>query len=160
MLGYHLRPKGPLDSPDEIHGMALEGLVLQHLKAWCDYSDEQLSCYFWRTQGGSEVDFIVYGENHFHALEVKNAKQIQPRSLRPLKTFLKDYRSAHVKNKKYPKNKAATGEPQLNLKTSVEQGVCGEKQGRKTRRRLPVMAVALAKSGNAVLRPWSQCKYV
>ncbi len=91
---YHLRPKGPLDSPDEIHGMALEGLVLQHLKAWCDYSGDQVSCYFWRTQGGSEVDFIVYGENHFHALEVKNAKQIQPSSLRPLKTFLKDYPQA------------------------------------------------------------------
>jgi len=49
---YHqLRPKGPLDSPDEIGGMALEGLVLQHLKAWCDYSDSQVDCFF----GGREV---------------------------------------------------------------------------------------------------------
>ena len=38
---YHLRPRGPLDSSDEIGGMALEGLVLQHLKAWCDYSKNQ-----------------------------------------------------------------------------------------------------------------------
>jgi hypothetical protein len=31
-----LRPRGPLDSPNEIGGMCLEGLVLQHLKA-CDH---------------------------------------------------------------------------------------------------------------------------
>lgn len=88
---YHLRPRGPLDSHDEIGGMALEGLVLQHLKAWCDYSDEQVDCFFWRTRGGSEVDFILYGENNFHAIEVKNSAQIHPQSLRSLKTFLVDY---------------------------------------------------------------------
>ncbi|MBW1836274.1 MAG: DUF4143 domain-containing protein, partial [Deltaproteobacteria bacterium] len=91
---YHLRPKGPLDSPDEIGGMALEGLVLQHLKAWCDYSNGQVNCYFWRSRGGAEVDFILYGEHHFYALEVKNAKQIHPQSLRSLKTFLIDYPEA------------------------------------------------------------------
>ncbi|HEX6566126.1 MAG TPA: ATP-binding protein [Chthoniobacterales bacterium] len=30
------RPVGPLDSPEEISGGALEGLVAQHLRAWCD----------------------------------------------------------------------------------------------------------------------------
>ena len=93
---YHLRPKGPLDSPDEVEGMALEGLVLQHLKAWCDYSDDQVDCYFWRTRGGSEVDFVIYGDHHFHALEVKNAKQIHPQSLKSLKTFRSDYPEASV----------------------------------------------------------------
>ena len=91
---YHLRPRGPLDSPDEIGGMALEGLVLQHLKAWCDYSNDQVNCYFWRSRGGAEVDFILYGQHHFHALEVKNAKQIHPKSLRSLKTFRLDYPEA------------------------------------------------------------------
>ncbi len=91
---YHLRPKGPLDSPDEISGMALEGLILQHLKAWCDYSDGQVNSYFWRTRGGSEVDFVLYGEDHFYALEVKNAKYIHPKSLRSLKTFLVDFPEA------------------------------------------------------------------
>lgn len=91
---YHLRPKGPLDSPDEINGMALEGLVLQHLKAWCDYANDQVDCYFWRTRGGSEVDFIIYGAEHFYAIEVKNAKQIHPKSLRALKNFLTDYPEA------------------------------------------------------------------
>lgn len=91
---FHLRPRGPLDSPAEIGGMALEGLVLQHLKAWCDYSDGRVDCYFWRSRGGAEVDFIIYGEHHFHALEVKNAKHIHPKSLRSLKTFLGDYPEA------------------------------------------------------------------
>ncbi len=90
----HLRPRGPLDSPDEIGGMALEGLVLQHLKAWCDYSDSQVDCYFWRTRGGAEVDFVLYGEHYFYAVEVKTAKQIHPKSLKSLKTFLHDYPEA------------------------------------------------------------------
>ncbi len=93
---YHLRPKGPLDSPDEVSGMALEGLVLQHLKAWCDYSDVQASCYFWRSRGGSEVDFVLYGEQHFYAIEVKNSKQIHPKSLRSLKVFMTDYPTANA----------------------------------------------------------------
>ncbi len=91
---HHLRPRGPLDSPDEIGGMALEGLVLQHLKAWCDYSDARVDCYYWRTRGGSEVDFVLYGEGCFHAMEVKNARQIHPKSLRSLKTFMRDYPEA------------------------------------------------------------------
>ncbi|MDM8538240.1 AAA family ATPase [Desulfobacterales bacterium HSG17] len=91
---YHLRPKGPLDKPEEIGGIALEGLVLQHIKAWCDYSTEKTECYFWRSRGGAEVDFVLYGENHFYAIEVKNAKQIHSKSLRSLKTFLSDYPEA------------------------------------------------------------------
>ena len=51
-------------------------------------------CYFWRSRGGSEVDFVLYGEDHFHAVEVKNAKQIHPKILKSLKTFLSDYLEA------------------------------------------------------------------
>jgi uncharacterized protein len=90
----HLRPKGPLDSHDEIGGIALEGLILQHLKAWCDYSEGQIKSYYWRTRGGSEVDFILYGERCFRAIEVKNTKQIHPKSLKSLKVFLNDYPEA------------------------------------------------------------------
>jgi uncharacterized protein len=86
-----LRPKGPLDRNDEINGIALEGLVLQHLRAWCDYSGEGSQLYYWRTRGGAEVDFIVYGEHHFYAIEVKNAATIHPADLRSLKTFQSDY---------------------------------------------------------------------
>lgn len=91
---YHLRPRGPLDRPDEIGGVALEGLVLQHLKAWCSYSDDQTECYFWRSRGGSEVDFVLYGEHRFCAIEVKNQEQIHPKSLKSLKAFREDYPEA------------------------------------------------------------------
>ena len=61
-----------------------------------DYSNDQVNCYFWRSRGGAEVDFILYGQHHFHALEVKNSKQIHPKSLRSLKTFQLDYPEASV----------------------------------------------------------------
>ncbi len=86
-----LRPKGPLDCPNEIDGAALEGLVYQHLKAWVDYSKETNGIYFWRTQAGTEVDFVVYGESQFIAMEVKNSRKVNRKDLRALKTFRSDY---------------------------------------------------------------------
>ena len=91
---HHLRPRGPLDSTDEIGGIGLEGLVLQHLLAWCGYSDEAMRCYFWRSRGGAEVDFVIYGESRFYAVEVKNSRHLHPKQLRSLKTFLGDYPEA------------------------------------------------------------------
>ncbi len=89
-----LRPTGPLDSPAEIDGAALETLVYQHLQAWVAYSDAPSKLYFWRTQAGSEVDFIVYGEAGFFAIEVKNAATVRPRDVRALRTFREDYPDA------------------------------------------------------------------
>ena len=56
-----MRPAGPLDRPEEIAGAALEGLVAQHLRAWIDYSEADLSLSFWRTKSGNEVDLVLYG---------------------------------------------------------------------------------------------------
>lgn len=86
-----LRPRGPLDRPEEIEGAALEGLVAQHLLAWSDYSDSSYQIAFWRTRSGTEVDFVVYGENGFWAIEVKNSTKVQPQDLRGLEAFKKDY---------------------------------------------------------------------
>ena len=86
-----LRPKGPLDKPEEISGQALEGLVAQHLRAWIDYTNEQYQLYFWRSRGGVEVDFIIYGPKGFYAIEVKNSRKINAKDLNPLKNFKKDY---------------------------------------------------------------------
>ncbi len=86
-----LRPKGPLDIPEEIDGAALEGLVFQNLKVFAEYNDKSIDLFFWRTKSGSEVDFIVYGENIFFAIEVKNSAKIRPADLRSLKAFSKDY---------------------------------------------------------------------
>ena len=89
-----LRPTGALDSREEIAGPALEGLVLQHLRAWISYSDADLGIYFWRTRGGSEVDFVVYGGSEFHAIEVKNSTALRPRDLSGLRAFRQDYPEA------------------------------------------------------------------
>jgi predicted AAA+ superfamily ATPase len=69
----------------------LEGLVAQHLKAWIAYGKYQFELYFWRTRSGVEVDFVVYGENGFWAIEVKNSSKVRDQDLRPLRTFQKDF---------------------------------------------------------------------
>jgi predicted AAA+ superfamily ATPase len=86
-----LRPAGPLDRPGEIDGQALEGLVAQHLRAWIDYRGRKNSLHYWRTRAGSEVDFVVYGEDGLWAIEVKNAGRDRPEDLRGLKSFLDEY---------------------------------------------------------------------
>ena len=85
-----VRPKGPLDRPEEMDGLTLEGLVYQHLKAWCDYTGEH-KLYFWRTPAGTEVDFVVYGYNEFCSFEVKNSRTVARKDIRGLKAFLNDY---------------------------------------------------------------------
>src|ERR1022692_132574 len=99
------RPSGPLDAPQEIDGLALEGLVAQHLRAWCDYSAGNHSLYYWQTRsqvevdfvvyGETGVDFVVYGETGVFAVEVKNSRQVRPDDLRSLKHFAEDYPQSH-----------------------------------------------------------------
>lgn len=91
-----LRPAGPLDRPEEIEGMALEGLVAQHLRAWASYREAGGQLYYWRTKSGSEVDFVVYGPEVFCALEVKRAARVHSTDLRALKAFREDYPEAAV----------------------------------------------------------------
>lgn len=86
-----LRPSGPLDDISSLQGISLETLVLQHLRAWIDYAGKRIKLYFWRTRGGSEVDFILYGENTFVAIEVKNTMQPRAKDLSGLKAFMTDY---------------------------------------------------------------------
>jgi predicted AAA+ superfamily ATPase len=85
------RPSDPLDSPSEIDGAALEGLVAQQLRAWCDYSAGEHRLYYWQTRAKVEVDFVVYGSQGLFALEVKNSNRIRPEDLRGLKNFAQDY---------------------------------------------------------------------
>ena len=86
-----LRPTGPLDRPAEVDGAALEGLVAQHLRAWIAYSGSPLDLSYWRTRTGIEVDFVVYGNTDFFALEVKNTDRVRPHDLRGLRAFMGEY---------------------------------------------------------------------
>ena len=85
------RPTGPLDNPGEIEGAALEGLVAQHLRAWCDYSAGNHTLHYWQTRSQTEVDFVVYGKSGLFALEVKNTGKVRPEDLRGLSAFGADY---------------------------------------------------------------------
>jgi predicted AAA+ superfamily ATPase len=85
-----LRPAGPLDAPEEIEGAAL-GLVAQHLRAWSDYSRARAELHTWRSRGGVEVDFVVYGPDAFWAVEVKSTRRLRPDDLRGLRAFRDDY---------------------------------------------------------------------
>ncbi len=89
-----LRPAGPLDRPAEIGGPALEGLVAQHLRAWLAYSDSDARLYYWRTRGGSEVDFVLYGAPGIRAFDVMNADRVRPADLRGLTAFGNEYPEA------------------------------------------------------------------
>src|SRR5262249_46594969 len=51
-----LRPQGILDSSQEIEGLALEGLIAQHLRNWVLAQHDTHSLSFWRTQTKLEVD--------------------------------------------------------------------------------------------------------
>lgn len=86
-----LRPRGPFDSVEEREGMALEGIIGQHLLSWNDYSADHHEVTFWRTRSGVEVDFVVYGPSGLWALEVKNAKQLRSEDTKPLEAFKEDY---------------------------------------------------------------------
>jgi predicted AAA+ superfamily ATPase len=86
-----LRPRGPIDRPEEIAGAALEGLVAQQLRAWIDYSQRDFELFTWRTRSAVEVDFIVYGRDGLWSIEVTNGRQIHPEHLRGLKAFREDY---------------------------------------------------------------------
>jgi predicted AAA+ superfamily ATPase len=90
-----LRPAGPTDARTETEGQALEGLVAQHLLAWAAYSKEKNTLHFWRTSSGTEVDFVVQGENGLWAVEVKNTSKVRPEDVRGLNAFREDYPTAH-----------------------------------------------------------------
>lgn len=91
-----LRPKGPLDSPEEIEGISYESLFFQELNAVIDYSDHDYKIYYWRTGHGLEVDFIIYGSSGLKAFEIKRRDKISNKMLSGLKAFKKDYPEAEL----------------------------------------------------------------
>ena len=86
-----LRPRGPLDSPEEIDGAALETLVYQELKAVNQLYKLGYQLYYWRTADKAEIDFILYGDAGILAIEVKRSRSVHPSQLRALKSFLNDF---------------------------------------------------------------------
>ena len=86
-----LRPKGILDTQSETAGLGLETLFYQSLLAIIEYNLVNYKVYYWRTTTGTEVGFIVYGEEKLLAFEIKPSQNITPRMLHGLKQFKQDY---------------------------------------------------------------------
>ncbi|MFY9341355.1 MAG: AAA family ATPase [Planctomycetota bacterium] len=86
-----LRPRGPLDSPAEIDGPALETVLLNELRAANAYRRLGYEISTWRTRSGVEVDFVLYGERGMHAIEVKRNAEVRGDDLGGLRLFGEDY---------------------------------------------------------------------
>jgi predicted AAA+ superfamily ATPase len=86
-----IRPKGFLDQPGTIVGASLEGLVLQNIIAWNDYSTKKSKIHFWHTTTDIEVDFVIYNDKELIAIEVKHSKNVAPQDVKSLRIFLSDY---------------------------------------------------------------------
>ncbi|HNS18729.1 MAG TPA: AAA family ATPase [Bacteroidales bacterium] len=95
-LYRRLRQRGPLDLESEITGPALEGLIGQHLRASIDFAFPDSRLFFWRSLAGNEVDFILYGDKQFVAIEVKNTSVVRPTDYNGLTSFGDDYPEASL----------------------------------------------------------------
>lgn len=89
-----LRPMGPLDTPEEAGGAALETILFQELNALNDYLRLGYKIFYWRTSNNAEVDFVLYGDKGIKAFEIKRTARLSGLMFKGLKAFLKDYPSA------------------------------------------------------------------
>ena len=86
-----LRPRGPLDSVEEIDGAVVETLVLQELRATNDNLGLGYELFYWHTRDHKEVDFVLYGERGLVAVEVKRSARFRAADLAALRLFHADY---------------------------------------------------------------------
>lgn len=76
----------------EQFGKAFEHFILMEILAHRSYRELDYDLNFWRTKSGLEVDFIL-GRGEV-AIEAKGSSRIDSSDLRPLKTFIQEYRPA------------------------------------------------------------------
>ena len=76
----------------EQFGKAIEHFILMEILAHRAYCELDYEVNFWRTKSGLEVDFIL-GQGEV-AIEVKGTSRVDTTELRPLMTFIQEYRPA------------------------------------------------------------------
>ena len=86
-----LRPRGPLDRPEEIEGAGWETLLHQEVRAVNDYEGLGYALSYWRTGAGAEVDLVAYGERGLLAFEVKRTGRLRREDGAGLRLFARDY---------------------------------------------------------------------
>jgi predicted AAA+ superfamily ATPase len=89
-----IRPRGVLDSAEEIDGAAIETLLVQSLRAENANTGLGYEMSFWRTAANEEVDVVMYGERGLHAFEVTRSSIFRETDLRGLRLFCTDYPEA------------------------------------------------------------------
>lgn len=89
-----IRPRGALDSAQEIDGAAIETLLVQSLRAENANANLGYEMSFWRTATDVEVDVVMYGERGLHAFEVTRSAVFRETDLRGLRLFCADYPEA------------------------------------------------------------------
>jgi predicted AAA+ superfamily ATPase len=77
-------------------GKAFEQFIAMELRAWLSYRRLREPLRYWRTQAGSEVDFLI-GEDI--AIEVKAIRTVSDNHLKGLRV-LNPYRTCHTDGKR------------------------------------------------------------
>jgi len=75
-------------------GAYFETLIFHHLRVLAGLMTPPARLYFWRTQRGQEVDFVVEHGRRLAALEVKQATQVSYGDVASLRAFLEEYPEA------------------------------------------------------------------
>ena len=86
-----IRPRGPLDRPEEAEGAGWETLLQQEVRAVNDYEGLGYALSYWRTTAGAEVDLVAYGERGLLAFEVKRTGRLRREDGAGLRQFARDY---------------------------------------------------------------------
>ena len=78
----------------ELFGRAFEHFIFTEIQAHASYSELHYDINFWRTKSRLEVDFVLGGGEV--AVEIKGAKRLDNRDLRPLMAFVDEFRPRHA----------------------------------------------------------------
>ena len=101
-IAGHLSQRKITKARGEQFGKALEHFVFMELNAHRSYHDLHYGISFWRTKSGLEVDFIL-GDGEI-AIEVKGASRVDNTDMRPLRTYMNEFKprlGVVVSNEKY-----------------------------------------------------------
>lgn len=80
----------PLDAP--LRGKLFEQWIFNEVRAHLDYREKEIDLYYWRTQGGLEVDLLAaQGKNPKFAAEIKSFSNVRDEHLNPLRALRQDY---------------------------------------------------------------------
>ena len=89
------RPTDVARAAPDVIGASREGLVYQHMAAWCE-AEREARRSTWRTTGGVEVDFVVETPDGLVAIDVKSGHTLRPADRRGLLAFHDEFPDARL----------------------------------------------------------------